>query len=607
MSLERLCVLHSVDDAEDFLSGLWLAEGWEPISTHCAASDYLRHRGVACPDASEWVTLDDQRRAKQSQLPGGRLEAEAWRLCDALEAGIPCDWWEELGLLHSLPLFRTMFDYLLEHSLYGREVFRLAWERILSERKPVEVAVYHQEVPAPAFSSLDVLEEMHSAHPFQLRELHAVAQRALAPLRVRPIRPRIATYARAARKRLRRLVSCLGPVCARPAHQHLGTLLLFPEYDLRGLIDSFPPYKLLLWPPEGLPSVPGIDMESITSRSAVICARILSGLEELSPVPGVAAGFMLRMVQDFARHGAERLAALALLDNLLRVGRVNAAAWSFSPGSDQKKSIMMRYCMLSGVPVSGLQHGGNYGVQDCGASHMRADYSFCTHFFTYGCTASDMDMAAGQRVPCEVIPLRPSRKPLLDIGVSRQGGPVIFPITNCYGLTILERVSPAFLLAAQEALLAALESRTDLDVWIKPFPGATPATLSCPERIKSLRHAKVGGGSFQWFLSQRRPQLVVTEFPSEPLFQSLPHDLDIFLLLDPLFPFYPEPERLLRKRVHVFETAGEMAQAIRDYGKVPLSRLRSMEFVNTFYDRSGVQPRLVETFTEWSKTWPSAN
>jgi len=391
VSKSRLCLLHSVDDAEDYLAGPWRDEGWVPWSTHCSAADYLNHRGVRCHDVSERITLEDQVQVKQAQLPGGALLAESGRLWDALEASVPGDWWEELGLRHPLPLFETMFGYLLDHSLFCREVFELALQRIQAEYRPVEVALYHQAVPAPGFTTLDVLEQMAATHGFQLKLLHSAGRLATAPLSVRPIRPRFVTYARAARKRLRMLGDWFKPASAQPGARPKGTLLLYPECSLRSLAASALPFNLLLWPAVGLPPAPGVAVPELMARAGGVCARIVAGLEASSPAPGFPSGFWSRFTQDFAQHGAPRLASLALLEALLRAGRVDAAAWSFSAGADPTKALMMRYCLLCGVPVAGLQHGGNYGVQDCGNDHVRADYAFCTRFYTFGAAPSDLE------------------------------------------------------------------------------------------------------------------------------------------------------------------------------------------------------------------------
>ena len=300
------------------------------------------------------------------------------------------------------------------------------------------------------------------------------------------------------------------------------------------------------------------------------------------------------------------MTSLVLLDTQLRQRRVDAAAWSVSPGGRPQKNLLVQYLLAGKVPVVGMQHGGNYGVQDLGCLHVLSDFSKCTRFFSYGVTSKDILPRLGNNIHCDIVPIGSTRTPsetIVHSFVPRRGRVVYPPTLSRSMLCAGEMKSPRQLAEDQRMLLQALDSRTDLDVWIKPFHNATPSTLACPQTLQRMKHARIAGGGFTWFLSQMRPQLVVIDLASSTLFESLPFDVDIFMLHDAVYRFTPEADRMLRDRVHVFDTAADMVQALLEYGRVPLQRLRSNEYYVRFMHQPGAEKRLVDELVAWSQTW----
>ena len=82
-----------------------------------------------------------------------------------------------------------------------------------------------------------------------------------------------------------------------------------------------------------------------------------------------------------------------------------------------------------------------------------------------------------------------------------------------------------------------------------------------------------------------RPRLVVIENISTPLYDAIGLDVDIFLMLDDMWPLSTSALTMLKKRVHIFETPEDLAKAILLYGTTPLNRLRDKEFYQTFVNR----------------------
>ena len=596
MNRGRLCLLHSIDDVDHFLEGPGRNGGWELLSTHCSVKDSLQAKGIRCRDISEYITPDDQKELRESSLPGGALHEEARWLLNALDVCFDQEILKPLGLRHHVPIFSCVYGYLLCQALWCKSLFLKAISRVLAQTAPETVAVYVQEQSAPFYTAEELLQDPAADRfGFTLITLCSTGQRASAPIAALPIKPTFSTYARALKKHVRSAFRNIETV-----HNGLknGTLLLFDEAHLNDLLTPFLPLEVLLWPPTGLPQVDGVDISGLETVAEVVSAEIAEAMA-VGPSLDVPRGYWERMVQDVARNGKLWLATLSYAEVLVRAGKVNAAAWSFSAGSSPQKSLLVWYLMLCGRPVAGIQHGGNFGIQDYGYQQILSDFSFCSVYFSYGFSLEDLPKTLRDNLRCKVVPVGSHK---LTVGATKHFSPrtrrVLFPLTNCIGFLNCARMSAAVLATRQRTILLALDSRDDLDVWAKPMHNASPSSLACHHLLQTLKHVKVASGGFLWFLSQMRPQLIVIEYPSSPLYECLSFDVDIFLLLDTDFPFTPEAENLLRKRAHVFETAEEMATVLRDYGKAPLPRLRNMEFYERYLYRANSRERLVNSLAE---------
>jgi hypothetical protein len=91
------------------------------------------------------------------------------------------------------------------------------------------------------------------------------------------------------------------------------------------------------------------------------------------------------------------------------------------------------------------------------------------------------------------------------------------------------------------------------------------------------------------------------------LLETLPLDVDIFLMVDPVFPFAESALTMLKKRAHIFATVEGLAKAIRQYGLVPLPRLRDQTYYGTYVNRGSpaealdlLNPRMFTLDRNWT-------
>jgi hypothetical protein len=589
MNAVRICLLASVRDARQFLDEHPL-EGWSLYALHPSVVDYLEPRGVPCADISEEHGNEAARRAMLELCPGGPLHARARDILSGLDALVPEDFQACLGLFRPVRLFTAMHGYMLAHGLWGRAQFATLVRRLLRRLGPREVAVYDAGTLGRYFTPREVLEEVLSelGIPLRLLSPHGPYENTrLADTLFSPLpgedRPPDS-----------------GPAPApRPPRRRPGRtlLLLLPEYELAPLLTADLPFELLLWPHNRLPNVEGIALEPLAERARSMAVR-LAGVLDRTRIEGLPPTFVDRLRRDMEDHGPLRLTGLGLLETLRRQDRVQAVAWGNAAGVHAASALYCHYAMGCGLPVAGMQHGANNGIQELGFFPALGEGKFCTHLLGFGHAREDHPDWLLARMPTRIVPIGSTRLP--DRKCVEQYRPtpgrVLFPITNSLSVLKSSRSAPAYLARAQRAVLEALEARTDLDVWIKPFDGSTSENFACVERLSRLSHARVARHAFTQALEVLRPSLVVSEYPSSPLYECLPYDLDIFCLLDPVLPFTDQARELLERRVHLFATVEELTAALAEYGRGPWPRRRDPGFYERFLHRPEAKTALVRWF-----------
>jgi hypothetical protein len=267
----------------------------------------------------------------------------------------------------------------------------------------------------------------------------------------------------------------------------------------------------------------------------------------------------------------------------LQAQRVSAAAWDAPVVTRTALNLVVELMLAAGVPVLGRQHGANYVDQDLGTIHFDSDFNRCTEYFSYGFGPDEFAATyPHSNARCKFIP---AGGPSLAVGQRAARVDIAFPIMSCHSLFDWCRMSEAALARHQSLILAAMEARRDLSCVVKPLLNFTQDDFAHTQTLRSLRHVRVAHTSWTRFLERRRPRLVVLELASTSLYQTLPLDIDIFLMLDPVFPFNEQALALLRRRVHVFSTIEQMTDAIGEYGSKDVARLRDPTFHETFVNR----------------------
>jgi hypothetical protein len=299
--------------------------------------------------------------------------------------------------------------------------------------------------------------------------------------------------------------------------------------------------------------------------------------------PGRQDGLSGRCVAHIVRHARELLEPMVVAQRIAASFRLVAAAWDVPLITRVPLNLMGEALLASGVRVLGRQHGANYVDQRLGSIHFDSDFDRCTHYFSYGFGDAEFREAYPDARPrCVFVP---GGNPPRVSAARRRSVDIAFPIGGCVPLFYLARMPESELVRRQRAVLAAVEERTDLDCVVKPPPGYSHDSFGHMEALAALRHARVVEGTWAEFLERSTPRLAVFETASTPLTEVLAHDVDVFLMLDPLFPFTERAITMLRRRVHVFDSSEELAAAILAYGRESMPKLRDSSYYDTFVNR----------------------
>jgi hypothetical protein len=572
-ALRTLLVVDSAEAAASATRELRAADD-EALSTHCAAAEFLAARGVVCTDCSAFIEpgqAGDAIRAASADLDSVlRSLDETVGAAMACAAGLP-----------PVALFHAAFKYSGQYNLAGLRRFESVVAAKLSAGDIAGVRFYHSLPTSvdPVFSFVAAARRLAQERGIELADIavaHAGRADRLTPARV------LGRIARLASRAPRRVPAKLRRTARRWRAGSRATgapqVLLMAHGDSSFFEDALRGggIGLRYVGDDGIVSGSGAALEADAqlARMKAVAASWLEAHE------GDRGGDLERLlIAEMLRNARAWLSPLVHGNRFLRTSNVAALAWDNPPVARPQLNLLVELCLRSGIPVLGRQHGASYGDQILGRIHFDSDFDRCTHFFTYGFGPSEFAAAyPAARPVCSFIPA--GNAPLPQ---RRRASPVdiVFPISHRVPLFYFARLPEAALAARQARILEAMDARTDLRCVVKPPPDDS----THDERVRRLTHVRTIRMPWTEYLERWRPRLVVFEVASTAMLEALPLDVDIFLMLDPLFPFSAPALQMLHKRAHVFDTAEELADAIAAYGRAPLARLRDRSYYDTYVNR----------------------
>jgi hypothetical protein len=546
----------------------------DALSTHCAAAEFLAARGVVCTDCS--ALIEPAQAGDAIRAASADLDSVLRSLDETVGAAMA-----SAGGLPRMALFHAAFKYSGQYNLAGLRRFESAVAAKLVAGDIEGVRFYHSLPTSvdPVFSFVAAARRLAQERGIELTDI-AVAAAARAgrftPAQLLGRSARLAS--RAPRRGLAKLRRTARRWRARDPASGAPQVLLLAHGDRSFFEDAL----------RGR----GIDLRYVGDDGLVGGSGAAHEADaQLERMKAVAADWLKANESD-RRGDLERLLVAEMLRNarawlsplvhgnrLLQASHVAALAWDIPPVARPQLNLLVELCLRSGVPVLGRQHGASYGDQILGRIHFDSDFDRCTHFFTYGFGPTEFAAAyPAARPTCSFIPA--GNAPLPQ---KRRASPVdiVFPISHRVPLFYFARLPEAALAERQARILEAMDARTDLRCVVKP----PPDDPTHDERLQRLTHVRTVRVPWSEYLERWVPRLVVFEVASTAMLEALPLDVDIFLMLDPLFPFSAPALQMLRKRAHVFDTAEELADSIAAHGRAFLPRLRDRSYYDTYVNR----------------------
>ncbi|MFA5142582.1 MAG: hypothetical protein WC522_00250 [Candidatus Omnitrophota bacterium] len=259
---------------------------------------------------------------------------------------------------------------------------------------------------------------------------------------------------------------------------------------------------------------------------------------------------------------------------------IDLGVWGIPP-CWKGQALVYEYLRTEAIKVVGAQHGCLYG-DSFQPWHFDSDFKRCDYYLSYGFTADDLKrLYPDKKMGCEILPFGKVKS--VKPGKTAKKLDILFPITNSISMLReeMEVAMPHELTDAQIAILEYLNAIDGADVYVKPFAYSDRencAAISLFKRLKNLN--VVNNMTLMEFLAGHAPRAVVMELPSQPLFEVMHLDTEIFLMGTRVMPYEGNALKELTRRVHYSEDASGIIQKLELFLKGRLEKKRD----NTFYD-----------------------
>lgn len=602
-NISNLCILNCVEDAKCFLSEFrYSLNEWTIVSTHSSVNDFLVTKELNCLELSSLITDDFLIHAFQKAditvktLLKHMDKLYAQNISNILEI-------QNINYFYPLYVYLGKYEYL--NMLKLKKSLDILFDKNLYDR----ILVY-RPIGASYFDNddifIDIMKKCSDNHCYnvELREKQNYKYKK----KINDVQTMLVRGIKNPKRIFLSIKEYIIQYFPKNINQQNDVILLLePLYDLNFLKNELKENNVLIWSDKRFPRIDGIkpylhewycNINLIVSElSSVSSSELKQSAFTDSDV------FSENIVKHFLNNITKNILPLLYINHLHRQNSIALALWGNSPITGSK-ALIVEYLLMNKIPVVGMQHGGSYVVQKCMDVHFDSDFSRCSHYFSYGFDAYDMEKTYPDKpYECKIIPVGSYRGYMKNnterSNDNKETIDILFPITN--SLSIFQdgfRVNPSVLHRYQKELIEYLDSNRlqKMRTFIKPLSGYSDENCSTIEMFRRLKNSKLLTNiTLVECLEKFRVKAVVMEYPSTPLFEVLGENLDIFLLADPILPFTPEALTLLRKRVHYFENINELKDSLTKYTEGKIPGLRNDEFYHKYVCRKNTKHLILET------------
>ncbi|MBF0568220.1 MAG: hypothetical protein HQK95_05070 [Nitrospirae bacterium] len=362
------------------------------------------------------------------------------------------------------------------------------------------------------------------------------------------------------------------------------TILLYGHlYELDFLINSLNKYNIISYDyNSGVP---------VGFRHKEYISDVRVDYSDMTDIEGHTAKIVLSDFKyDFNMNISKYLNAVLLLRDIQKKRPVSLAIWGNGP-THGVKAFIIEYLKSEGITILGAQHGCLFGDSYV-PWHFDAELCRCTKFISYGFTEEDLRRLYplkgrhAEIIPLGKIKLPKLKKPSIDI---------LFPITNSLSILAagMDRTPPHELTERQIDILNYLNGLKDLKIYIKPFMNSTYDNCAVIPVLKKMSNLTVVYDMVLLeFLEKYQPAAIVMELPSQPLFEVLHMDAEIFLMNCEMHPYEEQALCELKKRVHFAYDTGELLSMLELYVSGKLEKKRDQTFFHHYVRKENTKENI---------------
>lgn len=592
-------ILHSVIQAEDCIKK-GLHAGHLLFSTHASVDVHLRERyGISCQCLSEF--WDNEEVLAYKKAASQKVE----RILPALDSQIAPFLNAKLGT--QMRYFVPLYAYLGKYCYCGYNFFISSIRKIREHYKINELIIYNaksntffdnpadlMKILSPLFNEIKIdIIEPPKATSTKLQKIKQALEKLL-----------INNPQYILNKIIDLFYKEIIPRIKLNYYNNKNILLLENLYDLNFLRNHLPQYNIFhfllkgdrFWGKRDL--LLGRGWKNLFSAVPLRPLKIPSHLFEVPVTDHLDRIFIADIKEDFLTNIGRHLTDLRSLKAVQKKWPISLAIWGNSPIRGLK-ALAVEYLRSEGVPILGGQHGALFGDAH-EPWHFDSDFNRCDFFVSYGFTGEDLRRLYPEKdTNITILPFGASGAP--DNAQIKTPLDILFPLANSMSLFEggMLRTLPNRLAEAQVMLLEYLDSLTNLDIFIKPpmFSGNhNSAVIPVLQRMKRVKVVDVM--TYKSFLKKYYPKIILIEYPSGPLYESLHLDSEIFLLHNPVIPFAQEALNKLQKRVHYCQDVGELLYKLDLFLKGRLEKKRDLTFYHHYIFKPDTQRNILSVIDD---------
>ena len=253
-------------------------------------------------------------------------------------------------------------------------------------------------------------------------------------------------------------------------------------------------------------------------------------------------------------------------------------------------NLIIEYLIKKKIKIIGRQHGANYIDCISPVQHFEMDFNRCNNWLSFAADEKVFKKTyLNKKKFCKIIPAgKISKSNSLK---SRKEIDILFPIQSLNDY-VNSRPIEKELYINHKLILKTLDKRKNKSVFVKPGLGMKNS-ISEDYLFNKFKNIKFNRSySLSKFLNIYRPNLIILDWYSTPLYEILELDVDIFMVNETVEKISNHAKKLLKKRVYLFDNIKNLIGALEKYDTKKIKKLRDNSFYKTYVNKGDFQDSL---------------